>query len=85
MPSDYRDYFIDGPWVDPDMRDAFSLPHRRVLGNGRARLTVTMTKAQKRMYLELGGAPWLKKVLSQALKSKETTKAEAPSAKTSGD
>lgn len=67
--SDYRDYFIDGPGRDPHMRDAFSVTPGRVLPKGRASLTVTMTKEQKRMYLQLGGAPWLKAQLSAALKA----------------
>ena len=70
--SDYRDFFIDGPRGprrDPDAPNEFFTPGR-TLANGRASLTVTMTKAQKRMYLELGGAPWLKNLLTDALKAK---------------
>ena len=70
--SDYKDFFIDGargPRRDPDAPNEFYTPGR-TLAKGRASLTVTMTKAQKRMYIELGGAPWLKKVLTNALKEK---------------
>lgn len=70
--SDYRDFFIDGPRGprrDPDAPSEFFTPGR-TLAKGRASLTVTMTKDQKRIYLELGGAPWLKKVLTDALKAK---------------
>ena len=46
--SDYRDFFIDGPRGprrDPDAPNEFFTPGR-TLANGRASLTVTMTKAE---------------------------------------
>ena len=66
--SDYRDYFIDGPGIDRGGSDFCSVYPKRSLPKGRASLTVTMTKEQKNMYLALGGAPWFKKVLTDAIK-----------------
>ena len=65
--GDYSDYFIDGPGID---RGGDLNPGRK-LAKGRASLTVTMTKEQKRMYLALGGAPWLKGLLTAAIKAKK--------------
>jgi allophanate hydrolase subunit 2 len=65
--SDYRDYFIDGPGIDPDAPGCYRAAKK-------PRITVVLSKTQKRAYLALGGGVWLKRTLSEAAKSiKEST------------
>ena len=61
--SDYRDYFVDGPGIDPGLRPSYYRYNRQ---KRTYVLNLRMNAVQREKYRAIGGAPALKRLLDAA-------------------